>query len=59
VIRDGLIAVALLASAPAPSLANNLYVETGRLVDVAAGKLLPGQCISFVDEKIAATNLFR
>ncbi len=39
---------------PAPLLAKNLYVETGKLVDVVAGKVLAGQCISIADEKISA-----
>ena len=40
--------------APAPLLAKTLYVETGKLVDVAAGKILSGQCISVADDKITA-----
>jgi imidazolonepropionase-like amidohydrolase len=51
-MRRGLIAALLLASAPAPLFAKNLYVETGRLIDVAAGKVLTGQCIGIADDKI-------
>ena len=46
-------AVALVL-APTPLFAKNLYVETGRLVDVTAGKVLTGQCISIADDKITA-----
>lgn len=53
-MRPALIAAALLATWPAPIFAKNLYVETGRLVDVTAGKLLSGHCVSIADEKITA-----
>lgn len=53
-MRRGLFAVILLASAPAPLIAKNLYVETGKLVDVVAGKMQTGQCISITDEKITS-----
>lgn len=53
-MRSGLFAVILLASAPAPLIAKNLYVETGKLVDVVAGKMLTGQCVSITDEKITS-----
>ncbi len=46
-------AVALVL-APTPLFAKNLYVETGRLVDVTAGKVLTGQCISIADDEITA-----
>ncbi len=52
--RSGLIAALLLAIAPAPLIARNLYVETGRLVDVVQGKMLSGQCISVTNDKITA-----
>jgi imidazolonepropionase-like amidohydrolase len=51
-MRTALVAVIVSLAAPAPLLANNLYVETGRLVDVVAGKVLAGQCISITDDKI-------
>jgi imidazolonepropionase-like amidohydrolase len=50
----GLIAAIMLASAPAPLIAKNLYVETGKLVDVVSGKLLTGQCISITEDKITS-----
>jgi imidazolonepropionase-like amidohydrolase len=50
----GLIAAIMLASAPAPLIAKNLYVETGSLVDVVSGKLLTGQCISITEDKITS-----
>ncbi len=53
-MRSGLFAVIMLASAPAPLIAKNLYVETGTIVDVVAGKLLTGQCVSINDDKITA-----
>ena len=43
-----------VAASPAPLLAETLYVEAGRLVDVSAGKVLTGQCIHIADEKIKA-----
>jgi imidazolonepropionase-like amidohydrolase len=42
------VSVAIFAAsliAPAPLLAKNLYVETGKLIDVAEGSFLTGQCI--------------
>lgn len=53
-MRAALIAALVLASAPAPVIANNLYVETGRLIDVTAGKVLTGQCISIENDKVRA-----
>ncbi len=53
-MRPPLLAALILAFAPAPLFASNVYVETGRLVDVGAGKVLTGQCISISDDKIAA-----
>ncbi len=53
-MRTALVAVIVSLAAPAPLLANNLYVETGRLVDVVAGKVLAGQCISITDDKITS-----
>lgn len=43
---------ALITSQPAS--ARSFYVETGRLIDVNAGKVLTGQCISIADDKITA-----
>jgi imidazolonepropionase-like amidohydrolase len=51
-MRAALTAALALALAPTPGLAKNLYIETGKLVDVEAGKVLTGQCISIADEKI-------
>jgi len=53
-MRSGLFAVIVLASTPAPLFAQNLYVETGKIVDVVAGKMLTGQCIGITDEKITS-----
>lgn len=50
-------ALALLATTPAA--AKTLYVETGRLVDVTAGKVLKGQCVTIVDDKISAVGKCR
>ena len=45
---------ALLAlAAPAPALAETLYVEAGRLLDVETGELRTGQCIVVEGERIA------
>ena len=46
----------LLAATPAPIFANYLYVETGRLVDVRAGKVLAGQCIVITYDRINAVE---
>jgi imidazolonepropionase-like amidohydrolase len=53
-MRNRLIAAALLATLPAPVFAKSLYIETGKLVDVAAGKILYGQCISISGDRITA-----
>jgi imidazolonepropionase-like amidohydrolase len=53
-MRRGLIAAMLLASAPTPLIAKNLYVETGKLVDVVTGELLTGQCVGIAEDKIAS-----
>jgi imidazolonepropionase-like amidohydrolase len=53
-MRSGLMVALGLAFAPTPLFAKNLYVETGKLVDVAAGKVLTGQCISIANQKIMA-----
>ncbi len=53
-MRSGLIAAIVLASTPAPLVAKNIYVETGKLVDVVAGKLLTGQCVGITKEKITS-----
>ena len=44
----------VLSLAPSPLLAKDIYLETGRLVDVQAGSVLTGQCISITDDKITA-----
>ena len=53
-MRSGLITAILLAGAPAPAIAKTLYVETGSLIDVTAGAVLTGQCISITGNKITA-----
>jgi imidazolonepropionase-like amidohydrolase len=45
---------AALSFAPGALLANDIYLEAGRLVDVQAGNVLTGQCISITDDKITA-----
>jgi imidazolonepropionase-like amidohydrolase len=55
-MRTGLFVGLLLAATPVPIFAKNLYVETGRLVDVAAGKVLSGQCISIDNQKITSVS---
>ena len=45
---------AALSLAPSALLANDMYLEAGRLVDVQAGSVLTGQCIGITDDKITA-----
>ena len=49
-----LVLAAALSLAPSALLANDIYLEAGRLVDVQAGNVLTGQCISITDDKITA-----
>jgi imidazolonepropionase-like amidohydrolase len=51
-MRTALTAALALTFAPAPALAKNLYIETGKLVDVHAGKVLIGQCIVITYDRI-------
>jgi imidazolonepropionase-like amidohydrolase len=44
----------LLIATPAQLTAQSLYIETGRLIDVVAGKILTGQCITTDGDRIAA-----
>ena len=53
-MRAALILAAALAFSPTASFAQNLYIETGRLLDVQAGQVLTGQCISVAADKITA-----
>ena len=53
-MRAALILAAALAFSPTASFAQNLYIETGRLLDVQAGQALTGQCISITADKITA-----
>jgi len=53
-MRAALILGAALAVSPTASFAQNLYIETGRLLDVQAGQVLTGQCISVAADKITA-----
>ncbi len=39
-----------------PANAENLYIESGRLIDVDAGNVVTGQCISLVAERITAVD---
>jgi len=49
-----LVLAAALSLAPSALLANDIYLEAGRLVDVQAGSVLTGQCIGITDDKITA-----
>jgi imidazolonepropionase-like amidohydrolase len=53
-MRAALILAAALAVSPTASFAQSLYIETGRLLDVQAGQVLTGQCISVAADKITA-----
>ena len=53
-MRAAWILAAALAASPMASFAQNLYIETGRLLDVQAGQVLTGQCISVAADKITA-----
>jgi imidazolonepropionase-like amidohydrolase len=53
-MRAALILAAALAFSPTASFAQNLYIETGSLLDVQAGQVLTGQCISIAADKITA-----
>jgi imidazolonepropionase-like amidohydrolase len=45
---------ALLTLTPAPLFASDLYIATGKLVDVRVGAVLTDQCISITDDRIMA-----
>ena len=49
-----LVLAAALSLAPSALLAKDIYLEAGRLIDVQAGSVLTGQCISITDDKITA-----
>jgi len=52
-VRPSAAIAALLAlAAPVPALAEGLYVEAGRLIDVESGAVLTGQCILTEGERI-------
>jgi imidazolonepropionase-like amidohydrolase len=53
-MRAALILAAALAFSPTASFAQNLSIETGRLLDVQAGQVRTGQCISITADKITA-----
>lgn len=55
-MRTSLFVGLLLAATPAPIFAKTLYVETGRLLDVRAGKVLTGQCIVITYDRINAVE---
>ena len=44
----------ILVIAPGPLLATDLYLTAGQIIDVEAGTVLTGQCISVTDDKIVA-----
>jgi imidazolonepropionase-like amidohydrolase len=58
-MRRGIAGLLFLASSMAaiPVRAENLYIESGRLVDVAAGKAVSGQCIAVVAERITSVGV--
>jgi imidazolonepropionase-like amidohydrolase len=43
-----------LACTSTPVFAQSLYVETGRIVDVASGQMLSGQCVTITADRISA-----
>lgn len=51
-----LVLAAALSLAPSALLADDIYLEAGSLVDVQAGNVLTGQCISITDDKITAIS---
>jgi imidazolonepropionase-like amidohydrolase len=53
-MRAAWILAAALAVSPTASFAQNIYIETGGLLDVQAGQVLTGQCISVAADKITA-----
>lgn len=53
-MRAALMIAAALAFSPTDSFAQNIYIEAGRLLDVQAGQILTGQCISIAADKITA-----
>ena len=55
-MRAALILAAALAVSPTASFAQNLYIETGRLLDVQAGQVLTGHCIRIAADKITAVG---
>lgn len=48
------IAAGLAVAAATPASAKTLYIKTGKLVDVVAGKVLTDQCVTVIDDKISA-----
>jgi imidazolonepropionase-like amidohydrolase len=53
-MRAALILAMALALSPTASFAQNFYIEAGRLLDVQAGQVLTGQCISVAADKVTA-----
>jgi imidazolonepropionase-like amidohydrolase len=53
-MRAALILAVALALSPTASFAQNFYIEAGRLLDVQAGQVLTGQCISVAADKVTA-----
>ncbi len=53
-MRATLILAMALALSPTASFAQNFYIEAGRLLDVQAGQVLTGQCISVAADKVTA-----
>lgn len=52
-----LLALGLLL--PTPALAETVYVQAGRLIDVRAGKVLTNQCVTIVGDRIKAVATCR
>ncbi|MFM7029385.1 MAG: amidohydrolase family protein [Chakrabartia sp.] len=51
-IRAGLAALALFGAGAAEAATS--YIQTGRLIDVEAGRVLTGQCVTVTDARITA-----
>ncbi len=52
-LRAAILSAVLFA---APALAQSTYIRAGKLVDVAAGRVLTGQCITVEGERISAVG---
>jgi len=55
-MRFPLIVAAMMAVVAVPGFARNFYVETGSLIDVSAGTVLTGQCISVANDRVTVVG---